>query len=167
MPEVKSTPIPIDNGGKLKPTGGWRRTLNLSAWANECRQVEKELRADRDEAKVMDQLERIMWWTTAWWVLGVIMAPFNIFLGAIGVSTSIMARWLPISHHVMHGGYSEQEGKYHRFNFARGFRNRVLDWLDWILPEAWNYEHNRLHHYKLGEIDDPDLVERNMKMTRQ
>ena len=29
--------------------------------------------------------------------------------------------------------------------------HRVLDWLDWMLPEAWNHEHNSLHHYKLGE----------------
>jgi len=41
-----------------------------------------------------------------------------------------------------------------------------MDWLDWMLPEAWNVEHNKLHHYKLGEIEDPDLVERNMKMLR-
>ena len=108
MPEVGNSPIPIDNNGKLKPSGEWRRKLNISAWANECRQVEKELKSERDEAKVMAQLEKIMWWTTAWWVFGVLTAPFNVVLGAIGVSTSIMARWTMIGHHVMHGGYSEQ-----------------------------------------------------------
>ncbi len=30
--------------------------------------------------------------------------------------------------------------------FAQGKR-RFIDWFDWILPEAWNYEHNILHHY--------------------
>jgi len=38
-----------------------------------------------------------------------------------------------------------------------------MDWLDWMLPEAWNVEHKN-HHYSLNEIDDPDLVERNMDM---
>lgn len=28
--------------------------------------------------------------------------------------------------------------------------------------QAWDVEHNNLHHYKLGETNgDPDLVERN------
>ena len=35
-----------------------------------------------------------------------------------------------------------------------------------MLPEAWNLEHNRLHHYHLGEIKDPDLVERNLHFLR-
>jgi len=43
---------------------------------------------------------------------------------------------------------------------------RGLDWFDWMLPEAWNVEHNQLHHYKLGEEKDPDLVERNMAAIR-
>lgn len=66
----------------------------------------------------------------------------------------------------MHGGYSKNKGRYHRFSFAKGFKRRINDWLDWMLPEAWNVEHNKLHHYQLGEPGDPDLVERNMKDIR-
>jgi len=36
-----------------------------------------------------------------------------------------------------------------------------------MLPEAWNVEHNNLHHYHLGEDTDPDLVERNLDFLRQ
>ena len=36
-----------------------------------------------------------------------------------------------------------------------------------MLPEAWNIEHNNLHHYRLGEDDDPDLVERNLQFVRE
>ena len=43
----------------------------------------------------------------------------------------------------------------------------MLDWFDWILPEAWNIEHGRLHHYHLNESDDPDLLERNMTGLRR
>jgi fatty acid desaturase len=39
--------------------------------------------------------------------------------------------------------------------------------MDWMMPEAWDVEHNHLHHYQLGEDADPDLVERNMKTTRE
>ena len=38
--------------------------------------------------------------------------------------------------------------------------------MDWMLVEAWNVEHNQLHHYHLGEIDDPDLVEHNLAFLR-
>merc|ERR1719509_644931 len=36
-----------------------------------------------------------------------------------------------------------------------------MDWFDWMLPEAWNVEHNNRHHYCLSEIHDPDLVEQD------
>jgi len=42
----------------------------------------------------------------------------------------------------------------------------MCDWFDWMMPEAWNVEHNNRHHYYLSEIDDPDLVERNLRMMR-
>jgi hypothetical protein len=35
------------------------------------------------------------------------------------------------------------------------------------MPEAWNVEHNRLHHYHLGEDLDPDKVERNLSFLRE
>jgi len=35
-----------------------------------------------------------------------------------------------------------------------------------MLPEAWNVEHNNRHHYCLGEIHDPDLVEENAVVLR-
>lgn len=34
-------------------------------------------------------------------------------------------------------------------------------------PEAWNLEHNRLHHYRLNELEDPDLVQRNTGFLRE
>jgi fatty acid desaturase len=33
-------------------------------------------------------------------------------------------------------------------------------------PAAWAYEHNQLHHFHTGEIDDPDLVEHNAAILR-
>merc|ERR1711966_218671 len=55
------------------------------------------------------------------------------------------------------------KGRWNRFKFAVGSTwRRVNDWLDWMMPEAWNVEHNNRHHYCPSEIDAPDLVEENL-----
>ena len=101
--------------------------------------------------------------------LGVAQAFGANVLGAFMMSTAICARWTMVGHHVCHGGYNaamtegnEIKGRFHRRKFARGPWNRIIDWMDWMMPEAWDVEHNHLHHYQLGEDADPDLVERNM-----
>ena len=72
-----------------------------------------------------------------------------------------------IAHHTCHGGYNRVDaGRYHSRGFALGLLNRCVDWLDWMMPEAWNIEHNRLHHYRLNELKDPDLVQRNLDFLR-
>jgi fatty acid desaturase len=88
----------------------------------------------------------------------------------IGFSRTM--RWTIIAHHVSHGGYTTLVGNkklpstYKRGNFGVGFVRRLIDWLDWMLPEAWDLEHNKLHHYELSEDADPDNVERNFKILR-
>ena len=74
-----------------------------------------------------------------------------------------------VAHHTCHGGYNRVEaGKFNSRKFALGtLKRRVGDWLDWMQPEAWNVEHNRLHHYRLNELQDPDLVQRNLEFVRQ
>lgn len=68
-----------------------------------------------------------------------------------------------------HGGYDKchPEKRFTRFKFALGsLWRRFNDWFDWMMPEAWNVEHNNRHHYNLSEADDPDLVERNSTNLR-
>jgi hypothetical protein len=73
-----------------------------------------------------------------------------------------------IAHHTCHGGYNRVDaGRYKSRGFALGLTNRIVDWLDWMQPEAWNVEHNRLHHYSLNEGKDPDLVQRNLDDLRE
>ena len=58
-------------------------------------------------------------------------------------------------------------GRFTSVGFAVGtVYRRARDWFDWMLPEAWNVEHNNLHHYRLSESGDPDLVERNLELMR-
>ncbi|CAK0861015.1 unnamed protein product [Prorocentrum cordatum] len=92
-------------------------------------------------------------------------------LAAAMISTGRCMRWTIVGHHVMHGGYDKLqrsrpgclEPQYKRGVFAMGAR-RVLDWMDWMLPEAWDAEHNSMHHLYLSENKDPDLVENNFSM---
>lgn len=91
------------------------------------------------------------------WTLGIIAA---VLIGVGNVS-----RWADITHPILHGAYDKVPNvplKYKKKGYARGTR-RYIDWLDWIKPDAWEYEHNIMHHYHLGEDDDPDNVEKNLQ----
>ena len=86
-------------------------------------------------------------------------------LGSVMIGIGNVARWANVTHPILHGAYDKVEGipfKYTKKGFAAGNR-RWIDWLDWIKPDAWAYEHNIMHHYHLGEDDDPDNVEKNLK----
>jgi len=89
------------------------------------------------------------------------LALFSATLLAIGN----VSRWANVAHPILHGGYDKVPNipkRYTKSGFAKNNR-RFLDWLDWIKPEAWIYEHNIMHHYHLGENDDPDNVENNLQ----
>ncbi len=91
------------------------------------------------------------------WILAILAAVF------IGVGN--VGRWANVAHPVLHGAYDKVPDipyKYTKKGFASENR-RYVDWLDWIRPDAWAYEHNVMHHYHLGETDDPDNVEKNLK----
>jgi fatty acid desaturase len=95
------------------------------------------------------------------WTLGIISA---VLIGVGNVS-----RWSDVTHPILHGAYDKVPNiplKYKKKGYARGTR-RYVDWLDWIKPDAWEYEHNIMHHYHLGEDDDPDNVEKNLTWLRE
>lgn len=90
-------------------------------------------------------------------------------VSALLISQGIFTRWALITHPISHGGYDKIPGvptRYTSKGFASGWR-RFLDWCDWIHPDAWNQEHNRLHHYNLGEQKDPDQIQFNMRWLRE
>jgi fatty acid desaturase len=99
-------------------------------------------------------------YATAW----IIPNPLSPLLMGLGNYT----RWI-VMHHVSHQGYDkvpEIPRAYTSQGFAKGMR-RYVDWFDWMLPDAWAYEHNVLHHYNTGEVRDPDLVEVNADALRK
>jgi len=116
--------------------------------------------AHRSMIERWGRLCALLGWGTAW----VAPNPLSVLL----ISQAKMTRWAMIAHHTSHRGYDHVPGAQphqRSKDFARGWR-RVVDWLDWIDPEAWHHEHDLLHHYRLGETADPDLVEHNLAWLR-
>lgn len=90
------------------------------------------------------------------------------FISALLIGVGNVSRWSNVAHPVLHGAYDKVENvpfRYTRTGFAKGLR-RYIDWLDWIKPSAWAYEHNIMHHYHLGEDEDPDNIEVNVDLVR-
>ncbi len=85
------------------------------------------------------------------------------------LSVANFVRWAGVTHPISHRAYDCIEGvpSHHTSEgFAKG-RRRFIDWIDWIVPEASHHEHDRLHHYRLGEDVDPDQIELNLEWLRR
>ena len=146
----------------------WRQNLDLEAFGKDMFELENKLKKEQSQDDV-DHLKGVLRFSQFLYAAGIVLAGFcnplqgNI-LAAVCLSTAVCARWTMVGHHVCHGGYNRLQKpteRFHRKSFALGPVRRVIDWLDWMAPEAWDVEHNDLHHYKLGETTDPDLLERN------
>lgn len=144
------------------------KTIDLVALEKDLNELRDELRAEVGPEDLAHLKKMSLWgrvatfvgFATAW------IAPNPISALAIGLG--IFSRWTMIAHHVIHRGYDKVPDVPERFRskvFARGWR-RWLDWMDWLDPEAWRHEHNTLHHYKLGEVHDPDQPEENFEFLR-
>jgi len=120
--------------------------------------------ADFQHLKKMEMWGRLcalLGYATAW------LFPFNP-VSALLISTANVGRWANVTHPILHGAYDKVPGvpkRYTKKGYAKGWR-RIVDWLDWIHPDAWSVEHNNMHHYHLGEKDDPDNIEQNMEWLR-
>lgn len=166
----------------LAPEDAWIATLDYQGFGRDVAQLGKELLQETGPED-QDHLHKMVRWRNAAAILGIAtmwMPPNPVTM--LALSTWTYASWTMIAHHTCHGGYnrvgnqgsdSAENSKgifsvYNSRRFALGsLKRRVLDWLDWMKPEAWNVEHNRLHHYRLNELEDPDLVQRNLEFVRQ
>lgn len=153
---------------ELSKPDEWIRELDHEAFRADIADLGAKLASNQGPADVAHLNKIILWSRACSWIGGLTMwmmiNPISIFLLSLGTVT----RWTIVGHHICHGGFDKcSKGKFNRFKFGVGsLYRRAIDWLDWMLVEAWNMEHNQLHHYHLGEIDDPDLVEVNMEMLR-
>ena len=146
----------------------WVANLDYEGFGREVAALGKELLEDTGEDDVA-HLQKIVSWRNVAAVAGLLTmwtTPNPLTIAAL--STWTYASWTMIAHHTCHGGYNRVDaGSFNSRGFALGtVEQRVRDWCDWIRPEAWNLEHNRLHHYRLNEAKDPDLVQRNLEFLR-
>jgi len=143
--------------------------IDREKFAQDIDNIRKEVLSDvgMEDFQHLKKIERwgricsIIGYGTAWIIPNPISAYF--------ISQGNATRWTTIAHHVTHRAYDKIEGipkHYTSKGFAKGKR-RYLDWLEWMLPEAWDKEHNDLHHYNLGEKADPDQVEFNTEDFRK
>ncbi|WP_222615262.1 fatty acid desaturase family protein [Persicimonas caeni] len=144
------------------------RKVDVKELARELKALRAELDAEAGPEDIahLEKIERwgklctMLGYGTAW------MAPNPV--SSVLISQGVLTRWL-LMHHISHRGYDKVPGidpKYTSKVFGKGWR-RLIDWMDWIYPEAWHEEHDFLHHYHLGEDDDPDLLERNTEWMRE
>lgn len=141
----------IDVDGFLAELKALRRAIDASLGEDDLAHLRKIERAGK--------IATAIGLATCW------IAPNPVSVAALSFGRS--TRWL-LMHHIGHRGYDKVPGvpaKYTSKVFARGTR-RFLDWADWMIPEAWIYEHNVLHHSHTGEERDPDLIERNADLLR-
>lgn len=156
----------------LAPEDMWLRNFNLTEFGSDVRALGVEIAANQGEADV-SHLRKMRRWASgvAMAGLGTMALPLNP-VAPICLALWIHMRWTMVAHHTCHGGYQKvgeaDVGRFKAKTFALGgAAARLRDWLDWMLPEAWNVEHNVLHHYNLSEESDPDLVERNLEFVRR
>jgi len=143
--------------------------IDYEAFDRDVQALRQELEADVGPADLA-HLRKIERWGRICSILGYATAwIFPNPIAALLISQGNVVRWTMMMHHVGHKGYDRVPGvppRYTSTYFAKGWR-RLFDFWDWMLPEAWCLEHNTLHHYHTGEIQDPDLVELNFEWFRQ
>ncbi len=143
-------------------------TVDLDALFDDLKQLRREVdgQLGEDDLRHLRKVERLgraatlLGAATAW------LPPNPVSMAGLAVGRG--TRWI-LMHHIGHRGYDRVPGVPARYTskvFARGKR-RWLDWNDWMVPEAWIYEHNVLHHSYTGEGPDPDLLERNTRALRE
>lgn len=143
--------------------------IDYEGFARELDALKARLSADfgPDDLKHLGKMElwgrvcTLLGYGTAW----LLPNPISAFL----ISMGSVARWGLFLHHINHRGFDRVPGvpaRWHSKTFARGWR-RWIDWPDWLVPEAWEFEHNTLHHYHTGETLDPDLMEDRVRLMRE
>jgi fatty acid desaturase len=148
----------------------WLEKFDFPAFSKEIKELGKKLESEQGPDDVA-HLNKMIGWSNSFAAVGLLTMGFGVNLIWANLSSLYtFSRWTMIAHHVCHGGYEKchpNKSRWSRFKFGIGtLWRRFNDWFDWMMPEAWNVEHNTRHHYNLSEIHDPDLVEENAAMLR-
>jgi fatty acid desaturase len=153
----------------LKGPGGGACPGDLAAFERDIARLRAEMAAhvgpeDLAHLKKLERWGRLcsaLGYATAW------IAPNPI--SSLLIAHGSTVRWVIMAHHCAHRAYDRVPGvpdRYRGSGFGVG-RRRYVDWLDWIAPDAWRWEHNAIHHARTGDPGDPDLVESNIGWLRR
>lgn len=164
---------PLDNASTmetLQQGDKWLEKFDFDGFRSEIHALGKKLESEQGPADVA-HLKKMVMWSNMFAAVGLLTMGFGINpISIICISTFTFSRWTMIAHHTCHGGYDKchpNKDRWSRFKFGLGsLWRRLCDWFDWMMPEAWNVEHNNRHHYNLSEVTDPDLVEMNLEQLR-
>jgi len=142
------------------------QTIDSAGFFRELRALRAEVVASLGEEDIRHLRRTELYGRTATAIgLATAWVPNPLSMAALALGRG--TRWI-LMHHIGHRGYDAVPKIPPRFTsrvFAQGWR-RFLDWPDWMVADAWKYEHNVLHHTNTGELRDPDLVERNTHWLR-
>eukprot|EP00546_Thalassionema_frauenfeldii_P005114 CAMPEP_0178912554 /NCGR_PEP_ID=MMETSP0786-20121207/10334_1 /TAXON_ID=186022 /ORGANISM="Thalassionema frauenfeldii, Strain CCMP 1798" /LENGTH=423 /DNA_ID=CAMNT_0020585163 /DNA_START=193 /DNA_END=1464 /DNA_ORIENTATION=- len=161
---------PLTKENVLKEDEKWIPKFDLAAFTADIHALGKKLEKEQGEDDVRHLRKMVSWSNMCAFVgfitMGLCVNPISV----VALSLFTFSRWTMIAHHTCHGGYDKchpDKNRWTRFKFAIGsLWRRLADWFDWMMPEAWNVEHNNRHHYNLSEKDDPDNVEENNQFLR-
>lgn len=140
-------------------------STRLGKWAADIRKIKEGL-TPQHKQRALSHLKGIVAFNNLIFYTGLLFSflDWTYVFPWVMMGMSISSHWTTVSHHVSHGGYSDDK-RYNRFKYGVQLR-RFWDWMDYILPEAWSCEHNIYHHYMLNEYCDPDNVQHNLVILR-
>lgn len=153
--------LPLCREAEVAPQSPAR--VDVNALARDLDALRETVREETRGASVphLRRIERIGRLTAA---LGLALAVWAVNpISVVLLAFASFVRWAVVAHYVSHGAYDRLPDAPDRLRskrFAVGWR-RYVDWLDWMVPEAWALEHNLLHHIYVGEGRDPDQPESN------
>jgi len=167
---IKKNTTQLIESKDLAESDKWLTTFDFAGFSQEIKVLGKKLESKQGPADVA-HLNKMILWSNSFAAFGLLTMGWGVNpVTVMCLSLYTFSRWTMIAHHVCHGGYEKchpDKSRWSRFKFGIGtFWRRFNDWFDWMMPEAWNVEHNTRHHYNLSEIHDPDLVEENLKILR-
>eukprot|EP00931_Biecheleriopsis_adriatica_P096607 TRINITY_DN7024_c0_g2_i1.p1 TRINITY_DN7024_c0_g2~~TRINITY_DN7024_c0_g2_i1.p1 ORF type:complete len:491 (-),score=60.31 TRINITY_DN7024_c0_g2_i1:51-1523(-) len=141
----------------------WMTSVDLDAFSRDVHQLGHRLRVEQGEAD-LEHLAKMRAWSHCCAAVG--LATMWMHPNLITIAALSLWNWGSFftMHFVSHGGYNRMDpnGHFSSRRFAQGSEwRRLVDWLDWVHPKAWDVHHNRRHHYSLNEAGDPDFLERN------
>jgi hypothetical protein len=144
-PSVNAALGPVED---LNKDDAWLLTFDFEGFSREIRALGKKLEAEQGPADVA-HLNKMIMWSNACAAVGLLTLGFGVNLVSIvGLSLYTFSRWAMIAHHTCHGGYEKCHpnlSRWSRFKFGLGsVWRRFYDWFDYMMPEAWNVEHNNV-----------------------